>query len=415
MQTRNKPVILLVAEAVTLAHFARIATLAKALDPDEYDVVVASDPRYIALDAPLGCAFRPIRSIPAAEFAQALARGKPLYSFQTLTQYVEDDLALLDSVKPDLVIGDFRLSLAVSAPLRRIPYAAVVNAYWSPFADTVYPVPDLSMTRILGVRLAQKLFDTVRPMAFALHARPLNRVRRRYGLPPLGSDLRNVYTWGDYTLYADMPEVVPTRKLPAHHRYLGPVLWSTHTPLPDWWSSLPEGRPIVFLILGSSGQADLLPMALMALSQLPVTVIAATAGKIVLADVPANAYITDYLPMDVATRRSQLVISNGGSLTTYQSLASGVPVIGLCSNMDQLLNMSAVARLGAGIMLRAGNASSADLLETATAILNNPSYAQAASRVGQILAQVDVAQRFRNIVAEMLRQGSNSLSVQSRK
>jgi UDP:flavonoid glycosyltransferase YjiC (YdhE family) len=177
MQARNKPVVLLVAEAVTLAHFARIVTLAKALDPDRYEVVVASDPRYFNLETPLGCAFHPIRSIPSAEFAQALAKGQPLYSVETLTRYVEDDLELLDRVQPDLVIGDFRLSLAVSAPLRHIPYAAVVNAYWSPYADIKYPVPDLPMTRILGVALGQKLFDLVRPVAFAMHARPLNRVR----------------------------------------------------------------------------------------------------------------------------------------------------------------------------------------------------------------------------------------------
>jgi UDP:flavonoid glycosyltransferase YjiC (YdhE family) len=73
--------------------------------------------------------------------------------------------------------------------------------------------------------------------------------------------------------------------------------------------------------------------------------------------------------------------------------------------MDQLLNMAAVERLGAGIMLRAGKASSAGLLEAATAILNNPSYAQEASRVGQALAQIDAAQCFRDIVAEMLHQG----------
>ena len=409
MQTRNKPVILLVAEAVTLAHFARIVTLAKALDPSAYEVVVASDPRYNELEASLGCAFHPIRSIPSAEFVHALAQGKPLYSVETLARYVEDDLALLDSVKPDLVVGDFRLSLAVSAPLRKIPYAAVVNAYWSPFADTIYPVPDLPMTRILGVRLAQKLFDTVRPMAFALHARSLNQVRLRYGLPPLGPDLRNVYTWGDYTLYADIPEVVSTHNLPAHHRYLGPILWSTHT-LPDWWNRLPEDKPVVFLTLGSSGQADLLPMALTALSRLPVTVIVATAGKIALADAPANTYIADYLPMDIAARRSQLVISNGGSLTTYQALASGVPVIGLCSNMDQLLNMNAVERIGAGIMLRAAKASSTGLVAAATATLHDPSYAQAASRVGQTLAQTDSGQCFREIVADILRHVSNPSS-----
>jgi UDP:flavonoid glycosyltransferase YjiC (YdhE family) len=403
MQARNKPVVLLVAEAVTLAHFARIVTLAKALDPDQYEVVVASDPRYASLEKPLDCAFHPIRSIPSDEFERALARGKPLYSVETLTRYVENDLALLDRVKPDLVVGDFRLSLAVSAPLRRVPYAAVVNAYWSRYADTAYPVPDLPMTRTLGETLAQKLFDAVRPLAFALHARPLNRVRRRFGLPSLGSDLRTVYTWGDYTLYADLPEMVPTHDLPRNHRYLGPVLWSTKTPLPEWWDKLAEDKPVVFLSLGSSGRADLLPMVLGALSLLPVSVVVATAGKAALAEVPANVRIADYLPVDIASRRAQLVMSNGGSLTTYQALASGVPVIGICSNMDQLLNMNAVARLGAGISLRAARLSAKCLAEAVTASLNNPSYAEAARRVGQILAQVDSGQGFRDSVADILR------------
>lgn len=402
MQARNKPIILFVAEAVTLAHFARIMTLAKTLDPSVYEVVIASDPRYTRLEGSLGGAFHPIRSISSEEFAQALAQGKPLYSVETLIQYVEDDLALLDSLKPDLVVGDFRLSLAVSAPLRKIPYAAVTNAYWSPFANITYPVPDLPVTRILGVSLAQALFNTVRPMVFALHARPLNAVRRRYGLSTLGSDLRNAYTWGDYTLYADIPELVSTSSLPRHHHYLGPVLWSSHTPLPSWWNRLPEDKPVVFLTLGSSGETELLPMVLATLSRLPVTVIAATVGKITLTDVPMNAYVSDYLPMELATERSVLIISNGGSLTTYQALANRVPVIGLCSNMDQLLNMGAVERLGAGVLLRATDATSAGVEEAVITILDNPSYTEAAGRISKAVAQVDSGQRFRDFVATVI-------------
>ena len=402
MQARNKPVVLLVAEAVTLAHFARIVTLAKALDPERYEVVVASDPRYVDLEKPLGCAFHPIHSIPSADFEHALARGNPLYGVETLTRYVEDDLALLDRVQPDLVVGDFRLSLAVSAPLRRIPYAAVVNAYWSPWADVAYPVPDIPLTRILGVPLAQKVFNVVRPIAFALHARPLNRVRRKFGLPSLGWDLRKVYTWGDYTLYADIPEVVPTHDLPGHHRYLGPVLWSTQTPLPEWWDSLPGDKPVVFLTLGSSGQADLLPLALTALARLPVSVMVATAGKITLIDVPDNAYVADYLPVDIASRRAQLVISNGGSLTTYQALASGVPVMGLCSNMDQLLNMQALEKLGAGVMLRAASTSEEEICRTAQSLLGQESFNRAARQVGGALAHHNATAGFRQAVADIL-------------
>lgn len=402
MQIRNKPVILLVAEAVTLAHFARIVTLAKALDASLYEVVVASDPRYINLEAPLDCAFHPIRSISSAEFAQALSRGKPLYSVETLTQYVEDDLALLDRIKPDLVVGDFRLSLAVSAPLRRIPYAAVVNAYWSPFADTPYPVPDLPMTRVLGVHLAQKLFDILRPMVFALHARPLDQVRRRYGLPPLGSDLRTAYTWGNYTLYADEPELVPTRPLPANHRYLGQLLWSACAPLPDWWVRLPEDKPVVLLTLGSSGRADLLPMALAAFSELPITVMAATAGKIDLPDVFSNAFVADYLPLDAAALRANLVICNGGSLTTYEALAAGVPILGICSNMDQLLNMRAIERLGAGLALRAACVRPAQLKKAVHTLLETPTYARIALQAGERFRQVAAGERFRAFVSEIL-------------
>lgn len=402
MQARNKPVILLVAEAVTLSHFARIVTLAKQLDPSRYEVIVASDPRYIELEAPLEFTFYPIHSIPSPEFTEALAQGRPLYTFETLTRYVEDDLALLDSVKPDLVVGDFRLSLAVSAPLRKITYASVVNAYWSPFADIIYPIPDLPITRILGVRLAQKLFNIVRPIAFALHATPLNRVRHRFGLPSLGWDLRSAYTWGDYTLYADIPEMVPIRNLPAHHYYLGPVLWSTQTPLPEWWNRVPEDKPIIFLTLGSSGPADFLPTALSALSSLPVTIIVATAGKIALANVSTNVFITDYLPMDLAIRRSQLVISNGGSLTGYQALASGVPMIGLCSNMDQLLNTGEMERVGASLTFRIAKTSSANLVAATITMLDNPIYAQAARRMSQTLMQVDVGRRFQETVAHIL-------------
>src|SRR3982750_389239 len=111
MQTRNRPVVLLIAEAVTLAHFARIATLAKALDASSYEVVVASDPRFSDLEGPLGIRFHPIRSIPSRQFERALARGKALYDAETLTAYVEEDLALIREVKPSLIVGDFRLSL----------------------------------------------------------------------------------------------------------------------------------------------------------------------------------------------------------------------------------------------------------------------------------------------------------------
>lgn len=404
----DHPVILLVAEAVTLAHYGRILSLARALPPQRYRVVVAADPRYTCLDPPAPLAFTPIASIAPERFNAALAQGRPLYDEATLARYVEADLALLDAVRPDVVIGDFRLSLAVSAPLAGVPYAALVNAYWSPYAQTGFPVPDLPFTRILGLKLGQALFDLVRPLAFALHARPLNRLRRRHGLPPIGHDLRRVYTWGDYTLYADTPELVPTHDPPATHRYLGPVTWSAPAPLPDWWAELPTQRPLVLLTPGSSGRADHLMQLAQALARLPVTLVVATAGRGALTGLPDNVRVADYLPLARVLSQARLLICNGGSLTTYQALAAGVPVLGLTANLDQMLNMQTVARLGAGRWLRAARASPAAVLGAATRLLADPAAAAAAQRAARSLRAWDAGRRLCESLDEILSRRTRS-------
>lgn len=51
-------------------------------------------------------------------------------------------------------------------------------------------------------------------------------------------------------------------------------------------------------------------------------------------------------------RQAQLVVCNGGSPTTNQAFTHGVPVLGIARNMDQFLNMRAIERYGAGVMLR---------------------------------------------------------------
>lgn len=396
-----RPVVMLVAEAVTLAHYARICSLSRALDPLGYQVVVAADPRFRDLDASIDPL--PIHSVSATHFTEALTHGRPLYDTATLGRYVEEDLALLDQVRPNLVVGDFRLSLAISAPLRQVPYAAVVNAYWSPYAETLYPVPDLPVTRRFGVQAAQRVFDAIRPMIFALHAQPLNRIRRRYGLPSLGHDLRRVYTWGDHTWYADIPEVIPTHgSKPDNHRYLGHVLWSADTPVPPWWNDIPDSRPIVCLTLGSSGDSAFLPGALEALAGLPITLLVATAGASVPPSQSPHVHITHYLPLEAVLRRASLLICNGGSLTTYQAMACGVPVIGVCSNMDQLLNMQAMQRLGCGVLLRAGRLRPDQLAVIVARMLQDPAPARAATRMGETLARYDSARRFRELVSEIV-------------
>src|SRR6266540_3189826 len=302
---------LFIAEGVTLAHVGRSIRLGSILQREGIDVELACDPRYARFFTGLDFPVRSIRSIPSDTFLDALARGRPVFSTETVRAYVSDDLSLLGSVKADVVIGDFRLSLSVSARVAGIPYVNVTNAYWSPYARPRFEVPSLALTRLVGLPLAKALFPIARPFAFALHAIPMNRARRAYQLPPLGWDLRRVYCDGDLTLYADFPELIPIFGSPPSHKYIGPVLWSPPVEPPAWWNDAIGGKACA-------------------------------------------------------------VVCNGGSATCQQALVHGVPVVGIPSNLDQYLNMHYIERFGAGKLVRSDRASATTIRQATLHAMDDP-------------------------------------------
>jgi UDP:flavonoid glycosyltransferase YjiC (YdhE family) len=164
---------------------------------------------------------------------------------------------------------------------------------------------------------------------------------------------------------------------------------------------VPEDRPVVYVNLGSSGAEGLLAAVLEALADLPVVVLAATAGGSRLASVPDNVFVADYLPGDRCVARAALTISNGGTMSTQQSLAAGVPVLGLVTHADQLAFARAVQAAGAGEWLSANRAGAAAIGRLARRLLNQEPYRRAASRLAGIFASYDSAARFRDLIHEI--------------
>ena len=170
--------VLFFAEAVTLAHVARPIALAQQLDRGAYECTIACDSRYERFLQ--GGAWRhvPLRSIDSERFLRSLAQGSPVYDIETLRGYVHQDLELIERFEPDFVVGDFRLSLSVSARLARVPYVTISNAYWSPYyVRPGFPLPVLPMTKLLPLAVAKTLFRIASPLAMPAHCAPLNRLR----------------------------------------------------------------------------------------------------------------------------------------------------------------------------------------------------------------------------------------------
>jgi UDP:flavonoid glycosyltransferase YjiC (YdhE family) len=385
--SNGTPRVLFVSEAVTLAHVARPVALARDIAALGWTPLIAADRHFDAI-CPTGEWQRePLESISTARFAAALSKGAPIYDRATFDRYVEDDLALLRRTRPAVVVGDFRLSLSISARRAGVPYINITNAYWSPYARPQWHVPALPWTRFVPPPWSDLAFRAVRPLAFRLHAKAMEQCRRANGLPALGTDLLRHYTDGDVTLYADTPELVPVFDAPASHRYLGSVPWSPSMPLPDWWDGLDLEHGVIYVTLGSSGSAARLPQVIEGLSRLGLPVVVATAGAPLPTAVPKNVHLAAYLPGDRVAAKSRLVVCNGGSPTSQQALMQGVPVLALPSNLDQFLNSSYLKAAGVGEWLRPERGT-ADAIEALGRRLLADGQTQARARaIGKILAR----------------------------
>ena len=350
--SRDRLRVLLVGEGSTLAHAARPLALAAGLPKHRCQVFLALPERYHAW-APKGVEVLPLRAQSPETFAERLSSGRPLFSRTRLDAYFDDDIALMEAAKAQVVVGDFRLSLAASARVAKVPYVAISNAYWSPDRPLRPLRPALDRFRGWPAPLAELAFRMVLPAALRWHAEPVDALLQRHGLESLGRDVRRAFTEADATLWADLPALFPEVPETPRRRFLGPIVWEPPTPPPHWWGQLPEDKPIAYLTLGSSGEAHLLTAITGWLTAMGYAVILATAGRAELHGDDETVFVADFVPGYAACELADLVVCNGGSPTTTQALLRGRPVLGICSNMDQMLNMRAVQARGAGLSLRA--------------------------------------------------------------
>lgn len=359
---RSKAIrVLFFGEGATLAHVGRPLLLAESLRQcSSFEVLFARPPAYSWMTDGSSVPSVDLSCQSPDVFSKRLTRGSPLYDLGTLQDNVVEDRELIRRFRPDVVIGDFRLSLSVSARLEGIPYATICDAYWSPEApDRPPPLPALPLTRHVPLSVGQKIFSAISPLAFWLHSRPMEQLRKSHGLPGFSHDLRLAYTDADLRLFANPPALFSDLKVHRGAAFIGPLCWSPSMALP---TGFPESNGFIYVTLGSSGHLNVLAPLFDVLGERNQTVVVASAGrKLPELRTPPNIHMFDFLPGDALVARAALVICNGGSPTTYQALMAGTPVLGIPGNMDQMLNMRAITRAGCGLSVRADRAKKATL------------------------------------------------------
>lgn len=375
-------------EGTSLAHTVRPLELAAALDPTRYEVHFCCDPRYRKLVFEQRLTYHPLHCVSPELFRARVFKASALYEEAEYANYIEQDLQLIEALRPDVVVGDFHLSLSTAAEIANVPSITLANAYWSPEARLPIPVPDHPLVSLFGVWVTRQIMRIASGFFFKLQVRGINRLRRSCGLEPL-ENAQELFTRGTRSLYLDLPQLfgLPAR-LSSREQVVGPVSWEPAIDLPAWWDALDTRRPVVVVTSGSSGGIDATLEAVEGLLQTGSEVVLATAGRIPLERVPAGVWACDYLPGNKAARRADLVVCNGG-IASYQALGAGVPVLGIPLNIDQHYLTDGVQRMGAGLSLRAGQVKAETVRESAERLLGAGSYRQAAKELQRQIQATD--------------------------
>ena len=382
--------------------------MAGTLNPLKYDVSIATGTDFQSSVTDAGFAVHNLWCIGSAAYLSAVTDGRVVFSYEVLERYVLEDLHLIDTVKPDIIVGDFRLSLAVSARLKKIPYVGISNAYWSPYAYTNYEIPTHPATRVLGLTAANHIFQLLRPLIFAYHSLPMYRLFQKYGMASLGFDLRRIFTEADVSVFADVPEMVATKEsaIPNRYVYIGPVIWSPRISVPPELTNQTELRPLVYITMGSSGDSNLLNEIVRAILSLGCRVAVATFGGILETSLLDHVVTSNLLPGSEIAAKAKLVICNGGSPSTHQALQQGTPVLGIPANMDQLLNMSFLVAAGAGLKVRADEVTYDHIRSAAQRILKEPEFSKNAKKIANWFMDYVPSVRFPAVI-DMINSQSN--------
>ncbi len=371
--------ILFVGEAVALGHVSRPAVLARWAREAGCEVHFACGTRYADVARSEGLDPIALETVEPRLFFSRLARGRFFYRIEELQRYVRAELELIERIEPDLVVGDFRLTLPTSARLAGVRCLALLNAHLSPAAPRMLSAPEGGVFGLIPGRAREALFSAVEPLAFRYFAAPLDALRRSLGLETF-KDFREHYSSGDWCAYLDLPELYgalglgpgalgttavaetqspkPKAQLPTGHFFLGPVIWQPRVlPEPDL-GDLGLERPLAYVSTGSSGSAKYLPRILAAVLAAGFDVAASGGDEAVWAELrsalPAlagRAFMARFFSPGRVLERARVAICHGGSGTVYQALAAGVPVLCRPENQDQHMVTRTVVAAGGGMAL----------------------------------------------------------------
>lgn len=211
----------------------------------------------------------------------------------------------------------------------------------------------------------------------------------------------------DLYMHSGSPSVeIPRKDLPESVHCIGVLPSFTNGKLPESAEKLiGTGKKLVVVTQGTVSNIDLtqlLEPTLEALSGREDLVVVATTGgrnlSVLHCQIPENAAVLQYLPLDELMKHASVLVTNGGYGTVCRAFALGVPMVVAGKSEDKAEVAMHVANAGIGINLQTDRPTPAMILESVETLLTTDTYRSHARAVADELAGIDASKNVVRLV-----------------
>lgn len=331
--------ILIFAEGISMAHPSRMSQLCRQIQSESTEIHVATPKNYFWLFKDLNnILFHDHETISNQLFNERLYETKFPLTLTELNNFKNKDSDLINMIKPDLIINDFRLSSYAAAQQHKIPLVNLIQYHWHPEFKKENLLPYVRPVKILGKTLSNLLSPAISPIILKKQLGLINQFLESNKLTPC-KNIYDFYCSGDFRIFPDAASLFDYPTIEKNELFIGPLIWrNKETPWPEHWPKTKGSQKSIYLTMGSTGNHNLVPRLAKALSNENFRLYISTSGNKYQGLPSTNTFTADFVPAESVLEISDLIICNGGTSTTYHGIANGIPVFAFPTNMDQYLH-----------------------------------------------------------------------------
>ncbi|MGI9586082.1 MAG: glycosyltransferase [Acidimicrobiia bacterium] len=189
-------------------------------------------------------------------------------------------------------------------------------------------------------------------------------------------------------------DIVPD-DLPAHHHYVGPLLWTPPAQTPAYVAK--DGPPWTMVALSTMpmvDEADLANAAVAALLDHDVRILltGTNARSVLTDDINSDrVYVEPFVPHDAVMERAALFVSHGGHGGVMRAMSHGVPMVLVPFGRDQDGMAFRSERLGVAKAVPRDALSVDSVTEAINTVLTDQAIAEASQSAAQRIATMSPA------------------------